>query len=101
MNPRNTLALVALALLVGWIIAGERNQVRAQTAAMQPVLCYEIPTAGDSPVRLGVVRGTGYTQHILLNRCTGESWAFDDGWSSNGNEYIRPSKWVRIARDSL
>lgn len=101
MNTRNTLALGALALLVGWIIAGEQNQMRAQTAAVQPVLCYEIPTAGDNAIRLGVVRGTGYTQSILLNRCTGESWAFDSGWNNSGNEYIRPSKWVRIERDSL
>ena len=101
MNTRNTLVLTVLALLAGWVIAGERNQVRAQTTAVQPVLCYEIPTAGDSAVRIDAVRGTGFTQYVLLNRCTGESWAFDSGWNSRGNQYARPSKWVRIERDSL
>ena len=101
MNIRKTLALAALALLIGWIISGDRNHVQAQAAVVQPVLCYEIPTAGDSAIRLGVVRGTGYSQFILLNRCTGDSWAFDSGWNNSGNQYTPPSTWVRIERDSL
>ena len=68
-----TLALMALAMLVGWIAAGERNRVGAQVIEMaKPEHCYEIPW----DIKLD-------GRNVLLNRCTGDSWRFPDtrsGW---------------------
>ena len=92
MNTRITLALVAMALLAGWIIGGERNPVQAQMAdASQQSHCWEIPW--------DVQEAGG---HFLLNKCTGDTWHFDDGHEGSafaGNlERVRPMNWQRVAR---
>ena len=96
MKTNNTLALtalVALAMLAGWLIAGERNQVNAQVATAQaPNLCYEITADATLDGR-----------HVLLDKCTGDTWRFDDGYEGDifaGTlEKVRPYSWQRINRN--
>lgn len=71
--------LCALSLLAGWLIGGGSNSVSAQIAPPPPpTVCFEIP---------GGVLANG--RPVLLNRCTGDSWRFDNGLMH----------WDRIGRD--
>ncbi len=36
---------------------------------------------------------------VLLNKCTGEVWRFDDGWSTSEKRYTRPYRLKKITRD--
>ena len=93
MKTQITIALIVLAILTGWIAGGGRNIASAQgaadvPAAQAPSQCYEIPV----DVKLD-------RQEVLLNKCTGETWRFDSGWSYSEDRYVRPHAWKTIEKD--
>ena len=78
--------LVGVVCLLVGLMAGENWSVEAQAKPLL-VECYEVyDLQGDDT--------------ILLNKCSGASWWYDNGFEGYGGDgQVRPQTWKRIVKE--